>query len=254
KSDFGSGQYSTEHFFGTLPATFNFSGKGDRLTSSMAIRIGHNLQKSDFPFLMRVIGFAVASEATNHFFQCEFGFSATSNAFFTRQIFWFVDANTLVEDFVSEDQQPVEILGYDSKSEQTEFVTFQMEIAEIADQRHCLVTSVRDLEGNILSQEVVSNRDLSEILQGQPTLYIWLNAAMYGFNSVTVDNIEVEFASAGDLVLGDANGDGKVDLLDVDYFVEILIAGHFQFECDVNRDHAVDLLDVQPFVDLLLMR
>lgn len=55
-----------------------------------------------------------------------------------------------------------------------------------------------------------------------------------------------------DCLLGDANLDGVVDLLDVGTFVDILIMGGFQCESDVNQDGIVDLLDVGPFVDVLL--
>ena len=52
--------------------------------------------------------------------------------------------------------------------------------------------------------------------------------------------------------IGDINGDGVVNLLDVPPFVDLLTSGSFQFEADVNGDGLVDLLDVQPFVELLM--
>ena len=52
--------------------------------------------------------------------------------------------------------------------------------------------------------------------------------------------------------LGDLNGDGTVDLLDVAPFVDAIIAGTFVCEGDINEDGVVDLLDVQPFIDILL--
>ena len=53
------------------------------------------------------------------------------------------------------------------------------------------------------------------------------------------------------VLLGDANQDGMVSLLNVQPFVELLIAGEFQVEADINGDGAVTLLDVDPFVALL---
>ena len=53
-------------------------------------------------------------------------------------------------------------------------------------------------------------------------------------------------------MLGDVNGDGTIDLLDVAPFVELLVDGGFQIEADINEDGVVDLLDVGPFVDLLM--
>ena len=53
-----------------------------------------------------------------------------------------------------------------------------------------------------------------------------------------------------DVLLGDVNLDGVVDLLDVQPFVDLLISGEIQAEADINQDGFVDLLDVRPFVDL----
>jgi hypothetical protein len=52
-------------------------------------------------------------------------------------------------------------------------------------------------------------------------------------------------------LLGDVNGDGDVDLLDVQPFVSQLTNGVYSCEADVNGDGEVDLLDVQPFVIIL---
>lgn len=52
-------------------------------------------------------------------------------------------------------------------------------------------------------------------------------------------------------LLGDINGDGNVDLLDVAPFVDLLASGQYQFEADINQDGSVDLLDVAGFVGLL---
>ena len=56
---------------------------------------------------------------------------------------------------------------------------------------------------------------------------------------------------AGGFMLGDVNGDGSVDLLDVAPFVDAITAGTFIPAADINGDGAVDLLDVAPFVALL---
>ncbi len=50
--------------------------------------------------------------------------------------------------------------------------------------------------------------------------------------------------------LGDVNGDGAVDILDVAPFVAA-ITGAFVCEADVNEDGVVDILDVNPFVALI---
>ena len=52
-------------------------------------------------------------------------------------------------------------------------------------------------------------------------------------------------------VLGDLNGDGMVDLLDVQPFVKALSGSNPNDAADINQDGIVNLLDFQPFVDLL---
>jgi sulfatase modifying factor 1 len=52
----------------------------------------------------------------------------------------------------------------------------------------------------------------------------------------------------GPILLGDMNGDGAVDGLDVDPFVGLVTGGTYQAEGDMNEDRAVNGLDVDPFV------
>ena len=53
------------------------------------------------------------------------------------------------------------------------------------------------------------------------------------------------------IILGDVNGDGVVNLLDVAPFVDAISTGTFVPEADINQDGVVNLLDVNPFIDLL---
>ncbi len=54
-----------------------------------------------------------------------------------------------------------------------------------------------------------------------------------------------------DILVGDINCDGNIDLLDVSPFVAILIDGGYVEKADINQDGAVNLLDVGPFIQLL---
>ena len=54
-----------------------------------------------------------------------------------------------------------------------------------------------------------------------------------------------------DILHGDVNLDGVVDLLDIAPFVALLTGNGFQPEADINKDGAVDLLDIAPLVDLI---
>ena len=83
------------------------------------------------------------------------------------------------------------------------------------------------------------------------------NVAMsntYEFNhsGERITQLNVTAASEGmEVLLGDANQDGVVNLLDVAPFVELVSAGQFLAEADLNQDGIVNLLDVQPFVEVL---
>ena len=77
----------------------------------------------------------------------------------------------------------------------------------------------------------------------------------YDGNSVNGDNgslyMLVSPSASKEVLLGDVNQDGVVNLLDVVPFVDLLAGGGFQDEADINQDGAVNLLDVGPFIDVL---
>ena len=55
----------------------------------------------------------------------------------------------------------------------------------------------------------------------------------------------------GEVLLGDVNQDGLVNLLDVAPFIAVLSSGNYQGAADCNKDGTVNLLDVDPFVAIL---
>ncbi len=63
--------------------------------------------------------------------------------------------------------------------------------------------------------------------------------------------LEMAIRSVKDVLLGDVNCDGIVDLLDVSPFVDLVINGGFSAKADINGDGVVSLLDVAPFVAIL---
>ena len=75
--------------------------------------------------------------------------------------------------------------------------------------------------------------------------------------SATSGGIFVNFFPEGSIVtvnnvlLGDINRDGVVNLLDVEPFVDLITNGEFQFEGDLNGDGDGNLLDVDPFIDAI---
>ncbi len=64
-----------------------------------------------------------------------------------------------------------------------------------------------------------------------------------------IDNITI---TVPDILLGDVNGDGEVNGLDVDPFIDVLLSGPYQPEADMNEDQVVNGLDVDPFVSAVV--
>jgi hypothetical protein len=68
-----------------------------------------------------------------------------------------------------------------------------------------------------------------------------------GLPSTALITGAIEYVTGG-VILGDVNGDGEVNGLDVDPFVDALLSGSYQPEADMNEDQVVNGLDVDPFV------
>lgn len=62
----------------------------------------------------------------------------------------------------------------------------------------------------------------------------------------------VQTTSVDEIILGDINGDGNVDILDISPFISILSGGTgFLAEADINQDGTVNFLDIAPFIGIL---
>ncbi len=96
---------------------------------------------------------------------------------------------------------------------------------------------------------------IDEFLAPTNNMRVRFNASDSGEGSVVeagVDAVTLRVvACADDILFGDVNLDGVVNLLDVQPFVNLITSGSFQAEADINQDGVVNLLDVGPFVDLL---
>ena len=79
----------------------------------------------------------------------------------------------------------------------------------------------------------------------------YLNKYNFPYKATETDlfpYLELTLQSA---LLGDVNGDGVIDGLDIQPFVDLLTGGGYQAEADINADSVVDGLDIQPFVDII---
>lgn len=76
---------------------------------------------------------------------------------------------------------------------------------------------------------------------------VWFSSS----EGASTPELEIAFR---DVVLGDVNCDGVVDLLDVQPFVNLLTNGDFSNKADFDQDGEVTLLDVSLFVEALTMQ
>ncbi len=95
----------------------------------------------------------------------------------------------------------------------------------------------------------LTTRSWNSESSGTALIEIINTTSQFGGNDFALD--ELSFNLIADVLLGDVNLDGAVDLLDVAPFIDLISSGEFQFEADLNGDGFVNLLDVAPFVDLL---
>ena len=96
---------------------------------------------------------------------------------------------------------------------------------------------------------------IDEFVTPTNNMRVRFTASDLGAGSVVeagVDAVKINLIGCEpDVLTGDINQDGLINLLDVAPFVELLSNGNFQAEADINQDGIVNLLDVQPFVELL---
>ena len=100
---------------------------------------------------------------------------------------------------------------------------------------------------------LVGKIELTAVGPGEIELIAGPNDLGISHNQQLIDAVfaKATISVPSDVLLGDVNLDGEVNLLDVSDFVDRISTGVFQAEADVNQDEQVNLLDVSPFVDLL---
>ena len=73
---------------------------------------------------------------------------------------------------------------------------------------------------------------------------------MFGFFT-SIGGITFDSVIGSPFLLGDINGDGVVNFLDITPFIALITTGEDQAEADINGDGNVNFLDITPFIALL---
>lgn len=71
------------------------------------------------------------------------------------------------------------------------------------------------------------------------------------FSLFMTDKIEgYDYSKSDDVIKGDINGDGEVDIMDI-YEVIDVMNGEFSSKCDLNNDGAVDIMDIYEIINYM---
>ena len=136
-----------------------------------------------------------------------------------------------------------------------EFPGYRIELlageSVVVEDSNSLIIDEGQFETSVLSFSTTS----SEPFLGQNITIrlVNLNLIPNGYNEETSPDLEVDFDAVtfDATLIGDLNGDGALNLLDVGPFIEAVGNGTYSPVADINQDGSVDLLDVGPFIDLL---
>ena len=60
------------------------------------------------------------------------------------------------------------------------------------------------------------------------------------------------FTGKGKLIPGDVNGDGEVNIADVNAVIDVILGGNYNSAADVNNDREINIADVNTIIDIIL--
>ena len=238
-------------FLSVFPlVNFHIQNPGDQLTISVDAQV--SLTGGQTIFENGDVLFDFAFINGSDLVLGQFTVSSSTNSFSARQ---FVDANGNELLVTVPDFKPLNKIGIsDGLQGVSEFIRLELVVRKQAEANYQMTTSVLDLEGNLLVRNSLIGIDLSSVVDSDSMFPILtaLNSNHPYFEWIRYDNFLYCLDQGEAFVLGDANGDGRTDLLDVAPFVELINDSEFSLAGDINQDGAVNLLDVDGFVDLLI--
>jgi hypothetical protein len=78
------------------------------------------------------------------------------------------------------------------------------------------------------------------------------NAAS-GFTDMFVNNAEIfDFQEGIGMEPGDVNGDGEINIADINALIDVILSGEIQPAADVNGDGEVNIADINAVIDIIL--
>ena len=168
-----------------------------------------------------------------------------------RGVFWFQGENDAVAGTSDQYQTNFEnlIARFRNDLGNPQLPIVASEIREVSAQNAERVAVNNALNAVAAADEFVSVIDISN-----SSIYVPISAQNVHLDTpgyYALSNDVPQHLIAMTPAMGDVNGDGVINLLDVFPFVQLLTAGDYSCAADANFDGMVNLLDVGPFVDLL---
>ena len=67
-----------------------------------------------------------------------------------------------------------------------------------------------------------------------------------------MEKYSVDFFSNNDIIYGDINEDGDLNVLDIVALVNYVLEGEYNYDIDLNQDGGLNVLDIVYLVNLIL--
>lgn len=75
--------------------------------------------------------------------------------------------------------------------------------------------------------------------------------------SATINLADVDYMCLGEVeasLKGDVNGDGEVNIADINAVIDTILTGDTNVRADVNRDSEVNIADINSLIDIILAK
>ena len=76
--------------------------------------------------------------------------------------------------------------------------------------------------------------------------------SQYDMGMLLVNSMAIEDITPSTTVRGDVNGDGEVNIADINAVIDAIISGKFNKNADINGDNEVNIADISELIDILL--